>query len=658
MRGKSADNELRDEGDSKKPAKPSSSEVRQVAGGSCQRDQRQRRSLSCGPRREVPLPPADNSPEKSPPKNSADRDPGKRPSRPSTLPETGPDLKSPPTAPGRDSKSPDTKTLLGGPLAGPPPAKVPVEGTKPGTPPVNPVVPPPAPQDKSKIGRFIATEGQDVLLRLETGDAGWRRVLPEEFLAGGQPLLSLPTYRPRIVVLNAGAALEPVNGTRIELLSDNGQGLPGVDVDFGCLVIKPSAQEGTRLRVVVGPHAGTITLNSGESIAGLEVTRVHDPGKDPEKAFSHPLTKLYVARGSAVWQEVEGKQPIRLSAPAELVLDGVAADAPLGAGKSVPNWITANTVNERDQHAARDVSQALSAERAAGLGLMELTEHRRKEVRALAARCLGYLGQFDPIVADLYDPDYYPFWSDFIDQLKEAIARGPETAAAIRQSLENKYGNDAAALYRMLWGYTDKDLEDGEDARLVKYLDDESPIFRILAFWNLKDITHKTFSYPPEATTAAKRLNAVQQWRRRSPVGLDPLQCARREAAHRSRETSPQGERSRAAQAAERGRCERSQPGECRRIDRARVDRARADRARRSGNPESGNCHGAASAAARERSRARSAGNARSNRGPRTAAGNHAVAVDFRNARPNQLFTADGDGRSSKAVMCMRGTLV
>ena len=144
---------------------------------------------------------------------------------------------------------------------------------------------------------------------------------------------------------------------------------------------------------------------------------------------------------------------------------------------------------------------------------------RRRDIRGLAARCLGYLGQFDPITAALNEPDFKAKWSDYIDQLKEAIARGPETAAAIRQSLEKQYGNDSAGLYRMLWGYTDRDLEGGEDARLVKYLDDEQAIFRALAIWNLNKITRKTLGYQPDATTAAKRLKAVQQWRRQLQLG-------------------------------------------------------------------------------------------------------------------------------------------
>jgi hypothetical protein len=197
------------------------------------------------------------------------------------------------------------------------------------------------------------------------------------------------------------------------------------------------------------------------------------------------------------------------------MLESSAADRP-SAGKDLPKWITDNTFNELDQRATLSVSQALSPDRAASLGLMELTEpqQRRIEIRWLATRCLGYLGQFDPMTEALNNGDFRREWPDYIEQLKEAISRGPETATAIRQSLEKQYGNESAALlYRMLWGYTDKQLEDGEDARLVKFLNHEVPVFRVLAFENLREITQKTLGYHPEAT-AAKRQLSVQQWQR------------------------------------------------------------------------------------------------------------------------------------------------
>ena len=133
------------------------------------------------------------------------------------------------------------------------------------------------------------------------------------------------------------------------------------------------------------------------------------------------------------------------------------------------------------------------------LELADPTQTRLKEVRWLAVRSLGYLGYFDTMVSVLNDPAYKDQWYDYyIEWLREAVARDPQTAAAVRESLEKLYSPQAANLYRMLWGYSNKDLIAGEDAKLVKNLDDDNLAVRVLAIWNLKDLTGKDLGYRPE----------------------------------------------------------------------------------------------------------------------------------------------------------------
>jgi hypothetical protein len=92
------------------------------------------------------------------------------------------------------------------------------------------------------------------------------------------------------------------------------------------------------------------------------------------------------------------------------------------------------------------------------------------------------------------------------------VARDAETATAVRLALENQYPQQAAALYRMLWGYTDDDLQNGEDANLVKSLDDETLAVRVLAIWNLKDITGLVGQYYRPEETPARRQQPKRRW--------------------------------------------------------------------------------------------------------------------------------------------------
>jgi hypothetical protein len=201
-----------------------------------------------------------------------------------------------------------------------------------------------------------------------------------------------------------------------------------------------------------------------------------------------------------------------------LNFDGQLTSAP-AAAKELPNWITAEPLKDSDRLASPMMAQALAGEKpgkAARVGLLELaTSQRRREVRWLALRSLGYLGQFAGMVAALDDPAHRLDWQDYyVEELRAAVARDAETAAAVRLALERQYSPQAADLYRMLWGYSDKDLPAGEDAKLVRGLDDGSLAVRRLSFWNLREITGLGLFYQPEQP-AARRQTAVRAWRQR-----------------------------------------------------------------------------------------------------------------------------------------------
>jgi hypothetical protein len=98
------------------------------------------------------------------------------------------------------------------------------------------------------------------------------------------------------------------------------------------------------------------------------------------------------------------------------------------------------------------------------------------------------------------------------------VARDAESAAAVRQALEKQYPQQAAQLYRMLWGYSNKDLEDGADKTLVDALEDETLAVRVLSFRTLHDLTGVGLYYQPEQT-AAKRVQPTAAWQKRQKRG-------------------------------------------------------------------------------------------------------------------------------------------
>jgi len=297
---------------------------------------------------------------------------------------------------------------------------------------------------------------------------------------------------------------------------------------------------GTRLRITIGERTGVITFVDPEAVVAADVRRFHALGANPETEPVAYTTELFVTTGHVFWDESSHKS-LELAAPARLKIEDQLPPEP-GSAREFPKWITSEPISMLDRRASATIVQSLQStpvERPARLGLMELAEHRQKEVRWLAIRCLGYVGYFDPMVTVLDNAEFKQDWTDHIDQLREAVGRDPQTASAVRQSLEKRYPQGASELYRMLWGYMDNDLESGEDSRLVKFLEDENLALRVLSFWNLKEITGKGLYYQPEHTTA-KRQQPYQRWKKSLEAHEIRIKSAEEKAGNAAQENTNQ----------------------------------------------------------------------------------------------------------------------
>ncbi|MCE5266747.1 MAG: hypothetical protein LLG00_02540 [Planctomycetaceae bacterium] len=372
----------------------------------------------------------------------------------------------------------------------------------------------PANPQREALGRLMSSD-QILLSRESAGE--WTRVTPNQILFPRQVLV-LPTYRAR-VALTVGT-LDILAGTRLDVLGTSAPQPPGVRVLSGRVVLMPLAKPGAKLRLAFADRTGTISFVDADSVAALDVRRICPPGSNPETDSARITATLYAVSGAVLWEETVAKkqsEPVRLGALQRLSFDDQPSPAHTTA-RELPKWITAEPIKELDRRASVAIAQAMLAEKpnkAASVSLLEQAASRRQEVRWLALRSLGYLGQFAEMVAALDDPAHKLDWQDnYVDELRAAIRRDAETAAAVRTALERRYPQQGADLYRMLCGYSEKDLEDGEDAKLVRGLEDDLLAVRRLSYWNLRDITGLGLYYQPEQPPARRQVG-VRAWRQR-----------------------------------------------------------------------------------------------------------------------------------------------
>lgn len=455
------------------------------------------------------------------PPEEAAKTPAEKAPLPEDLQPTPPDEKPSPEKPGE----------MPGPVAPLPPDEKPSIGAKPDT--VDPTVKPatekpgeavaespvpkppePAPLPEQLLGRLLSD--REVLLRLDPKDGAWGRIPPQGNVSSGQELLALPTFRP-IIGLSAGITMTLTGGTQIELLPSGNQGVPGLAIAYGRVLLSTVGKPGTQIRVQSGNVSGTVTLTDPDSSVALAISRSHTPGADPETQLDPVRAEIYALNGRIDWTAADGAQPVTVNAPALLTIQAQAIALPVPVTKP-PEWVSADTASLLDRRASPELERVIVAERPVRISLLELLDHRQREVKWLAARCLGYLGEYQLMVAGLNSDMERLVWPDYIDQLQEAVLRGPVAAAAVRQTMEKQFGQEGAALYRMLLGYSEAGLKAGDAAALVDFLEHKDLAFRVLSFWNLRNITGLGLFYQPEAPKI-RRDPSVKKWRERLAAG-------------------------------------------------------------------------------------------------------------------------------------------
>lgn len=362
---------------------------------------------------------------------------------------------------------------------------------------------------RQPVGRYLSAD--EVLLTYENDEVGWKRLSGQSALAVGDHLLSLPTFR-STVALSGGVTLQLVGETEIRFEGLDVAGLPEVNIAHGRLVLMSAGRPGAQLRIAVGQLHGTITLVEAASVLGIEVRPTRAEGTDPEKEPPILNVDFFAASGQVLWVDAAQGDPITLTGPQRWSWPAAADEE---AGKIDEPWILGEEkIEPIDKRASNYFRENLTNDRPARIQFKELAEDRRVELRSLGVRCLAAIGDFDAVVRSLGDPEKRSGWEEHVDALRRGLAKGPDSAAQVKSSLDRLRPAHSAQLYRMLWGFNDSQLKSGAAVQLVNYLDDNDNLdVRIVAFCTLEKLAGKGLNYRPSDNAKARQAS-LQKWRK------------------------------------------------------------------------------------------------------------------------------------------------
>lgn len=364
-------------------------------------------------------------------------------------------------------------------------------------------------REPREVGRYTS-DGQ-LLAVFEPAEELWYLKQTSDVLRAGERLVVLPTFRPQLALPSAVQLLFAGEGA-LQVLQPGEDQVPRVAIEYGRIRAVTAGKPGAQVELDLAGITGRLTLADADSAVAIRVARWAPPGTDPRVAEGMPVVELYNQSGRAVWQPSGGSA---VEIPPRHVRLYVGVDPPQTLGPfQPPEWIDARSVPPIDRQAAAVLERALDVARPLNLSLQEMTKDRRVEVRALAARCLAALDDFDAAIRELNDSRQYSFWSGDVEALRLALARGPETAAKVYETLKLLRSADADDLYRLLWGYSPEQLARGGAAQLVRYLEHEAMDVRVLAILNLQAITGKTEFYRPDRPlNQPQTRTSIQNWK-------------------------------------------------------------------------------------------------------------------------------------------------
>jgi hypothetical protein len=348
----------------------------------------------------------------------------------------------------------------------------------------------------------------------------------------GEKLLALPEFRP-IITLASGVHMDLLGGTLVALGTASGTsvvppaeaGSPAIEVVYGRIVLINTSSAERPVRLVLGPTSADARLAHSATLA-IEVERKYVAGNDPRKSPSPVIARLYVPDGGVAWQDASGTLTID-KASEWTIADGVPTA--VVASTAPPAWIDqeVGAQSSEQRYAAPVIEGGLASDRPADVQLLELFQgNGRREVKSLVARSGMHVGLYVPFIEALRDSAQRPNWDTQIQSLRSAMALSPESATKIWQTLVEQRGQAAAAdLYEMLCGYnadqigrTPEQVKTGAIARLIDWLDRDSLDYRVLAKYDLWEITGKQLM-PNPAASLSERARNIKQWRSRLDSG-------------------------------------------------------------------------------------------------------------------------------------------
>ncbi len=338
----------------------------------------------------------------------------------------------------------------------------------------------PRPVPAGASGLADAVDG--ILLRYDTDQRDWTRLLAATALARSDRLLCLSPFRAPITLGKTRITL--VGQTEIRILSQPADEVPSIELVFGRVLLRQS--QACSLKVVFAARTLTLAIEPESSI-GLERTIRRGYGQSATQGF--PLV-VYCSQGKASLSL--DKQDENLTSSTAAILD-TAGPIKLAAADTLPTWVVEAAPSSGEVQLKEQFVRLFHPDRPVLTDMAAAIEDERLGIKSLAIagiEALGDLSLLMPVLTRKDDPIARRF---AMGAIRDYLGRSAEAAKDIHDQLAREFGDETAALVeKMLIGYSEQEASKPElFKQLVGLLspEDESIGVRELALDTLQRLT-------------------------------------------------------------------------------------------------------------------------------------------------------------------------
>ena len=360
---------------------------------------------------------------------------------------------------------------------------------------------------------------ESIVLKLSTTDdsstAFWKRMNPGEHLNLGDRVVVPPTQRTEMRV-EPGIRLLCVGENDLELAKDIA--LPRVVLRSGRVLVfaTPDAQE---MEIDCNGIMVSVRFGAADGSCALELQNFWsiftDEMSQASKVETQSSVRLFGVEGSLDYSFKIANRTAGGTLAVGQYVDWKNGEATVVQELTeAPWWFRSSISRPIDLPAATDLQSALAgkAPGATESQLLELTNNRRGETAALAARTRMMLGRYD----GLFDPEggfnrknLHSHWQSLLAQIPQSLGR-EEHRAQLVSAIRTASPNRVNLLLSLLIPPSQEQLSAGADKLLVEALSSSLMDERVLAINQLTNITGKSLGYHPDKN----QVDAIQQWRK------------------------------------------------------------------------------------------------------------------------------------------------